>query len=491
MNAIRKLWLENFQSHERSEIEFVPGLNVIVGPSDQGKSAIIRALRWVLFNEPRGSDFIRTGASSCQVTVELASGDRIVRLRGTGKNRYTLIRADGTEQVFEGFGTGVPKEITDAHGMPQVYLDAAMAEPLNFSYQLDGPFLLSETGATKAKAIGRLSGVQVIDAALRRLLRDLTTQQQEERRLAEADAMLAERLKEYDGLPQMAADLARGEAIEQGLRMALSRSQQFSARREQWNAAVSELERTQATLTRLDGLAAAEAAITEAGRLDTLAVRLTAAQERLKNLQNERLQTEAIIARTKDLPAAEAYYHQLTSRAMVLSRLTQSRDSMHLNAVQLATLAAVLSATQNLARLETELLPRSAARLRRLQSLEPLAVRAWTIRREIIAQIASTQRLAGVPKAAERLQRLTGLSERRRELQTKNTAWQENRRSRAAGQEYLAQNTAQISKLIAAYRERLTELGQCPVCFSPIDPSSVAQIIATVEREALNDAQRP
>ena len=61
MGVISSLTLENFQSHKESKIVFDKGLTVIIGQTDQGKSAIIRALKWVLYNEPRGTDFITAG----------------------------------------------------------------------------------------------------------------------------------------------------------------------------------------------------------------------------------------------------------------------------------------------------------------------------------------------------------------------------------------------------------------------------------------------
>lgn len=63
MKRFERLLIENFQSHEQTEVFFTEGLNVFVGPSDSGKSAILRALRWVLYNEPKGTDFIRAGKS--------------------------------------------------------------------------------------------------------------------------------------------------------------------------------------------------------------------------------------------------------------------------------------------------------------------------------------------------------------------------------------------------------------------------------------------
>lgn len=61
MSYIKKLVVDNFQSHEHTEVEFGPGLNVIVGPSDHGKSALVRALRW-LFIMNRG-DRLHQGGS--------------------------------------------------------------------------------------------------------------------------------------------------------------------------------------------------------------------------------------------------------------------------------------------------------------------------------------------------------------------------------------------------------------------------------------------
>ena len=41
---IKSVGIVNFQSHEETAIEFSPGLNVIAGGSDAGKSSILRAI---------------------------------------------------------------------------------------------------------------------------------------------------------------------------------------------------------------------------------------------------------------------------------------------------------------------------------------------------------------------------------------------------------------------------------------------------------------
>lgn len=61
MITIKKVIIENFQSHKYSVIDFNEGLNAIVGPTDSGKTAVFRSLKWVLYNEPQGDYFIREG----------------------------------------------------------------------------------------------------------------------------------------------------------------------------------------------------------------------------------------------------------------------------------------------------------------------------------------------------------------------------------------------------------------------------------------------
>lgn len=120
--AIKRIKLENFQSHVDTEIALSEGLTVILGPTDQGKSAIIRALKWVLYNEPRGSDFITVGCKTCRVSLEMTDGTVITRERDGNKNRYILKKGD-EEQVFEGFGANVPAEVIQAHGIPKIQID--------------------------------------------------------------------------------------------------------------------------------------------------------------------------------------------------------------------------------------------------------------------------------------------------------------------------------------------------------------------------------
>jgi exonuclease SbcC len=141
LGLIKSLKLINFQSHKESQINFGEGLTVILGQTDQGKSSIIRALKWVLYNEPRGTDFITAGCRLCRVVLEMEDGSIIIRERDGQRNRYILTQ-DGEEQIFEGFGNSVPLEIIRAHGIPKIYIDRDTTSAVNLAEQLEAPFLI-------------------------------------------------------------------------------------------------------------------------------------------------------------------------------------------------------------------------------------------------------------------------------------------------------------------------------------------------------------
>ncbi len=178
-------------------LEFSNGLNVITGNSDSGKTAIIRAIKWALFNEPRGDFFIREGSSDVSVTVFFNNGLIIKRLRGKSKNKYIMTTPSNEEYQFDGFGSSVPAEIVEAISMTTIPLGQNSKVILNIQDQLDGPFLLQESPSIKASAIGRLNEVNYIDDALRDVIKDNKGNAQIERKLMGEKEKLESEIDEY------------------------------------------------------------------------------------------------------------------------------------------------------------------------------------------------------------------------------------------------------------------------------------------------------
>lgn len=169
MIAIKKIFMENFQSHINTEINFSDRVNVIIGQSDCGKTAIIRAIRWVLFNEPEGISMINHFSDYVRVSIDFTNNIRIVRYRSKNKreNKYIIKNLkDGKETVYSGFGKSIPDEVSKYSGVNYIYLDDIYKVAINFSSQHEGPFLLNESPSNKAAIIANIANTKAIEFAI-------------------------------------------------------------------------------------------------------------------------------------------------------------------------------------------------------------------------------------------------------------------------------------------------------------------------------------
>lgn len=162
---IKKLQIKNFQAHKDTTLEFDEGLNVITGATNTGKSSILRALKKVIRDTPGGNNFVNIDEKECVISVETEDNEITRRIAVSSKgdtktNEYIL-----NGELFAKFGKEVPTEITRALRMPEIDFDSIKVD-LNFATQLEGPFLLSSTPSLKAKVLGKLSGVDVLDRAI-------------------------------------------------------------------------------------------------------------------------------------------------------------------------------------------------------------------------------------------------------------------------------------------------------------------------------------
>lgn len=147
---IKSLSLKNFQAHSQTTLNLSPGVNAIVGNSDEGKSTLFRALYWLVNNRPAGDEFIRYGEDQTAVTLVTEEGDTVTRFRrrGGGQNGYTL-----NGEAFAAIGTGVPPEIAGTLNLGEI----------NLQPQLAGPYLLGDSPAAVARYLNQLVDLDAID----------------------------------------------------------------------------------------------------------------------------------------------------------------------------------------------------------------------------------------------------------------------------------------------------------------------------------------
>ena len=172
---IKSLELYNFQSHKESSLEFDPGVNVIIGPSDSGKTAVIRALRWLVWNRPSGDAMQSTWGG--ETKVELSIDDTFISRSKDKAEQYQL-----GESEYKAFGTTVPVEITQALNL----------NAINLQQQLDSPFLLTDSSGEVAKHFNKVAHLDQIDSGLKNvqswlneIARAITSDEQREQQLTE------------------------------------------------------------------------------------------------------------------------------------------------------------------------------------------------------------------------------------------------------------------------------------------------------------------
>jgi exonuclease SbcC len=148
--GLQSLKVENFQAHEKSKLIFAPGINIVAGTSDSGKSSLIRALQWVATNKPSGNDFVNWNTNkTVKVTVITSDGRTITRTRGKKENSYTL-----DKQIFKSFGK---------NKVPQEIMDALQLDLINFQRTNKEPFLIFSSPSEVAKVINDIVDLTIID----------------------------------------------------------------------------------------------------------------------------------------------------------------------------------------------------------------------------------------------------------------------------------------------------------------------------------------
>jgi exonuclease SbcC len=150
--VLEKLVIRNFQKHKKLEIDFDEHISCIIGKSDVGKSAVLRALKWVCTNRPSGSGFIRHGSKACDVRLRI-DGKTITRLRSRQDNIYSL---NSIRYAALGQG-GVPDEVSKLLNI---------SSSLNFQNQMDSPFWFMLTPGEVSRQINQIVNLELIDKTL-------------------------------------------------------------------------------------------------------------------------------------------------------------------------------------------------------------------------------------------------------------------------------------------------------------------------------------
>jgi exonuclease SbcC len=160
--TIKYIKIKNFQSWKDIQFDLHSGINVFVGVSNKGKSAVARAIRWVATNQPSGDEFISDWGTEkerdkriTRVDITFDNDVCVSRLKGKYVNEYRL---STLSKPLVGFGKGEP---------PQEVLDAFNMSNINIQEQDDPYFLFSESPPEIGRRLNKVASLSDIDVAFK------------------------------------------------------------------------------------------------------------------------------------------------------------------------------------------------------------------------------------------------------------------------------------------------------------------------------------
>jgi len=216
---LKRIKIKNFQSHKDTELSFVPGVNVLLGLGQSGKTSVIRALQLVLTNRPLGARFFSDFAGkkgTTEVELELSEGNMINLQKqiSLSKEREKLVRSssykmDGQEYV--GFGDKVPDLIADKLNM----------SVLNIQEQFDKPFLITSPPGEVARELNRITRLEKADEWTKALATQVNSVKGDVELLKQQLKEKKKELEAYEDLPAMEKDVEKAERIKARLDVSL------------------------------------------------------------------------------------------------------------------------------------------------------------------------------------------------------------------------------------------------------------------------------
>jgi exonuclease SbcC len=263
MPKITAVEVWGFESHVKTKYELSEGLTVITGPSDGGKtSGTLRAIRWVATGEPSGEEFLHTKrtaagevisqAEEVGVRITLDNGSEVTKIRRKGKTKYWVTgfaepfeKAEVPEAVKEALGIRSTVYGRDAQGKPELEFD------LNFAYQLDPPFIISQPGSAGAKVLGKLAGTEAIDQALKSVAKDTYAARNEKAAADKEYERKVMQLLDYQGLDEIKSQIEAAEWLTGQIETDLSKKSDILALRLSLDRANNQLAEAAETLDKL------------------------------------------------------------------------------------------------------------------------------------------------------------------------------------------------------------------------------------------------
>ncbi len=206
---LKSLIIENCMCHKKSIVKFHKGVNMFIGKSEHGKSAIFNSLYKVMTNRPLGDEWrswwggdskIKLNLGDCNIVYEKSKKTK-------EKGQYTLINNECEETSFDAVGTTVPQDIVDI---------LKIDRKVNIQKQLERGvpiFLISESPGDVAKFFNKVAGLYKIDETIKAGKEDLKITENEYDTIKETITEKKVSLKQYNNVEMLLSKVTKAEKI--------------------------------------------------------------------------------------------------------------------------------------------------------------------------------------------------------------------------------------------------------------------------------------
>jgi ATPase involved in DNA repair len=236
-DGLRYIRLRNFQGYVDETLHLTPGVTIISGDNDLGKSSIGRAMRAVFYGDI-DDGLIRDGERMCAVEIGLKGG-RVLRwdrqLKRNPVNLWKLLEADGSVvtvtdeggQIVRQYETGgdVPDWVENEFGISKVQnLD------VHLMLQKEPVFLLDESPQIRATAlsVGQESNYisTMIQKHKEQVAQDSATIREGEKEMAR----IIERIEKLEKVLEYSEKMPEAEALHESIGARIRQSEAIMAK---------------------------------------------------------------------------------------------------------------------------------------------------------------------------------------------------------------------------------------------------------------------
>ncbi len=477
MKYLKTVVLENFQSHKYTSIDFDQGLNVILGPSDSGKTALIRGIKWALYNEPSGDYFVREGEREASVTLVFSDNTKVQRIRSKSKNTYILYKKNGDEVKYEGFGTNVPDEIVEEIGIKKIKLDSEATNAINIGEQLEGSFLLSEKTSTRAGAIGRLIGVNLIDDALKETLKDTRNLSNSRKITENRITKIEEELKEFEYLDQLEMKLKKSEEIRDILYKKKKRKENLLSLNDKYKFISNELKVINEQLLKLSNIEKVDP-IVKGLENNIISFKYYSIKKvHYSKYQNDIKKGEALIDRLSMVDDADNLYERSNSILSMMNKYQNIRNKLLLLGKDRETSNDIFNKLNRLSEVDNKISafekkPIYINKLIKLRDDYKENQNNLTIGRDFINKFDGIEGSEAIYK--EVVQYVSNLN-KLNEIYSKFKAMETSYKTEKQNHKSISN---EIDLYTNKYKDLLSKLEICPLCLSEIDSNRIDHIIS-------------